>query len=157
MTMARPLSLDAVLHVANRMRDQDRAEIFATMWPGDDTPAHLAMEALRVTAYGATIHTLDGEPAAALGLAPMWPGVFSAWMFATERWGEVWRGAVRHIRREIFPAGEAAGMWRAECNSLATHQDAHRFLLALGFAAEGQPRLYGRAREAFIPFARVTG
>jgi hypothetical protein len=152
---ARPLDLEAVLHVASRMRDQDRAEIFALMWPGMDTPAHLAMEVMRVSRWGATIHCSDGEPAAAIGLAPIWPGVCSAWLFATDRWREVWRATLRYTHRVMIPAAVSSGVWRAHCHSLATHRDAHRMLLGLGFVPEGRAVPYGRAREPFIPFAKV--
>ena len=156
---ARPLSLGAVLHVAERMRAQDRAEIFARAWPGLDTPDALAMEVMRTAmqGWGATIHDTAGLPVAAMGLSPLWPGCVSAWMFATDAWRSVWRAAYRHARDVLFPTMAAAGVWRMQCHSLASHRDAHRFLLALGFAPEGGPVPMGRGREMFIPFARVTG
>lgn len=152
---ARPLTLAAVLSVAERMRESDRREVFALAWPGRDTPEAIAMEVVRVTAFGATIHSRDGEPQAALGLAPLWPGVYSAWMFATGRWSEVWRSAVKHALREMRPAAEAAGMWRAQCHSAADHYSGQRFLRALGFQPEGRPVPFGRGRELFAPWARV--
>lgn len=133
------------------MRESDRREIFALTWPGQDTPDHLAMEVMRLSRYGATIHTADGEPQAALGLVPLWPGVFSAWMFATDRWGEVWREAVRqglHMRE----AAIAGGMHRAQCYTAADHGAAHRFLRALGMVREGVPIRLGRDREPFLLF-----
>jgi hypothetical protein len=154
---ARPLTLAAVLSIAERMRESDRREIFALCWPGRDTPEALAMEVVRVTRFGATFHSADGEPQAALGLAPLWPGCFSAWMFATDRWSEVWRGAVRHALGPMREAAEAAGMWRAQCHSAADHYSGQRFLLALGFRREGPPVPYGKNRETFAPWARVTG
>jgi hypothetical protein len=152
----RPLDLGAVLSVASRMRASDRAEVYALMWPGLDTPAQLAMEVFRLSRHGATIHTPDGEPQAALGLVPVWPGVYSAWMFATDRWPEVWRSAVRYARHVMTPEAEAAGLWRAQCHSGAGHASAHRFLAALGFRPEGAPVPYGRAREPFQPWARIS-
>jgi len=153
----RPLTLRAVLDVAERMRASDQREISALMWPGTDGPDHLAMECMRVTRIGATIHTADGQAQAALGLAPLWPGVFSAWMFATDRWGEVWRPAVRYALGPMLREATAAGMWRAQCWSAASHAEGHRFLAALGFWPEGPAVPFGRGRELYRPWARVTG
>lgn len=154
--IVRPLSLRAVLDVAERMRASDRREVYALAWPGQDGPEHLAMECMRVSRYGATIHSADGQAQAALGLAPLWPGVFSAWMFATDRWAEVWREAVRYARGPLTAEAEAGGMWRAQCHSAANHREGRRFLQALGFRQEGPPVQFGRAREMFAPWARVT-
>jgi hypothetical protein len=151
-----PLALRAVLDVAERMRESDRREVYAMCWPGADTPEALAMEVMRVSRFGATIHTADGQAQAALGLAPVLPGVFSAWMFATDRWREVWRTAARHARDVMRPTAEAAGMWRAQCHSAADHPDAHAFLRWVGFRAEGVPVPLGRGREMFIPFGLVV-
>lgn len=152
MTLAHGLRADAVLSVARRMRASDRAEVFALAWPGLDTPEALTDEVLRVSLFGATIHSLDGQPQAALGLAPMWPGVFAAWMFATDRWGEVWRATVR---RGIAMRDEAAaaGMHRAQAWSAAGHDAAHAFCRALGLRQETPaPVRLGRDREAFLLF-----
>jgi len=78
-------------------------------------------------------------------------------MFATPAWRTVWRTAYRHAATVLIPAAEAAGIWRMQCHSLAHHFAAHRFLIALGFAAEGPLVRMGRQRECFIPFARITG
>lgn len=137
------------------MRASDQREIYALMWPGRDGPEHLAAECMRVTAVGGVVCARDGEPVAALGLAPLWPGVFSAWMFATDRWAEVWRPAVRYARGPLLREAEAAGMWRAQCHSAALHYEGHAFLWALGFEAEGPAVPMGRGREMFRPWARV--
>lgn len=153
---AEPLRLAAVLHVAERMREQDRAEIFARAWPGQDTPARLAMDVLQHARFGATVHAADGEPVAAMGLSPLLPGIYSAWMFASDRWAEVWRLAVRHAVLVIQPAAVASGMWRAQCHSLEGHHSAHAFLRWLGFRAEGEAVPMGVQRERFIPFGWVA-
>jgi hypothetical protein len=132
------------------MRDSDRRECFALTWRGQDTPERLAMECLSLSRYGATIHTADGEPQAALGLVPLWPGVFSAWMFATNRWAEVWRATVRHARLVMTPAAVRDGLHRAQAFTAADHISAHRFLEALGFGRESVPVRLGRDREAFV-------
>ncbi|MBX9697856.1 MAG: hypothetical protein K2X74_00410 [Acetobacteraceae bacterium] len=149
---AAPLRLSAVLHVAERLRERDRVEIFARAWPGQDHPERLAMEVLMHSRFGATIHATDGEPVAALGLTPVLPGIYSAWMFSTDRWGEVWRSAARQAVRVIQPAAVAAGMRRAQCASLADHAEAHAFLRWIGFRAEGEAVPLGRDGERFIPF-----
>ena len=145
----------AVYSVASRMRAADQAEIFALRFPGDDTPERLAVEVMALAGLGGVILEPDGTPAAVLGFVPRWPGVFDAFLFATDAWPSVWRDAMRFGRRILQPAIMAQGAWRAQCHSKADHHDAHRFLRHLGFEAEGPAVPYGRNREPFIPFAQV--
>lgn len=138
------------------MREADRAEIYALCWPGRDTPEHLAAEVMQLAQFGGVIYETNGCPAAVMGFTPRWPGVFDAFLFATDAWPAVWREAMRFGLRILKPAALAAGAWRAQCYSMARHHSAHRFLAHLGFRAEGQAVPYGREREAFIPFAWVA-
>lgn len=151
---ARALAPDAVLHIAQRMRDRDRAEVFALMdW--DAGPELVAHQSVGLSQFGGTIHADDGEPVAAIGMMLMWPGAYAAWMYATPRWAECWRAGVRWTRDVLLPQTHAAGGWRLQCHSMLEHTDAHRFLRHIGFVAEGPPVPMGRCREQFIPFAKV--
>ena len=105
--------------------------------------------------FGGVVLDAGGNPQAVLGALPCWPGVFSVWMFATDLWPAVWRGAVRFARDVLAPQMIAAGGHRAQCFAAAGHDDAHRLLRRLGFQAEGTARRMGRAGEDFIMFGAV--
>jgi hypothetical protein len=155
---AAPLTYCDALSVAARMRPADAVECAAFLWPGADRPGDYAEQAALMAEVGAcaAVATPDGEPQCAVGLAPMWPGVWAAWMFATPRWPEVATACFRHARRVLIPQAEARGMWRAECHSMACRSDAHRFLAGLGFCPIGDALPRGREREMFIPWARIA-
>jgi RimJ/RimL family protein N-acetyltransferase len=142
-------------HVAHRLREWDRREVFALM-PRHATPDHLAetMLAPCLDEVRCVVRADDGEPVAGLGLAAYWPGCWQAWLLATDRWGEVWRLGVAAALAALADA-EDRGMRRAECRSMAGHDDAHRLLRWLGFAQEGVHPAMGRDGQNFVTFARV--
>lgn len=150
-----PIEAAEARHIAHRLREWDRREVFALM-PWHATPDHLAetMLAPCLAEVRCVVRAVDGEPVAALGVAAYWPGCWQAWLLATDRWGEVWRLGVA-AALAVLRDGEDRGMRRAECRSMAGHDDAHRLLRWLGFAAEGEHRAMGRDGETFITFARV--
>lgn len=139
------LNEPALAYVARHMRAADRDEIFATRW-GDD-PNDLVQAALRGGSF-AWVASLD-RPIAALGAIPMWNGVWSVWMFATDDFRRIRFGLTRFVVRDMIPALRAGGAHRAECRSLATHTEAHRWLEMLGATREATLRGYGRAGEDF--------
>lgn len=148
-----PLERDAVTFVARRMRALDRAEIFATRW--DDDPDAVAAETVALARIGCVAWngTGDaGEPVAVACAMPLWPGVWSIGLYATDAWPAVARQVTRWIKRTI-PALIAAGGHRAECRSLATHATAHRWMERLGAVREAVLTGYGRNRETFYLYA----
>jgi RimJ/RimL family protein N-acetyltransferase len=150
------LTPDDVRHITHRLRAWDRREVFALM-PFEATPDHVAAVVLApaLVELRRCVRAPDGEPVAMLGLTSFWPGCFQAWLLATDRWREVWRLGVR-AARDVIAEGDALGMRRAECRSMAGHDDAHALLRWLGFAPEGQHPAMGREGETFITFARVV-
>jgi RimJ/RimL family protein N-acetyltransferase len=150
------LEPDAALHIAQRLRAWDQREVFALM-PRHATAEHAAaiMLAPCLDEVRCAVLAPDGEPVAALGMASFWPGCWQAWLLATDRWSETWRLGV-HAVRAVLADAEARGMRRAECRSMAGHDDAHALLRWLGFAPEGLHPGMGRDGEAFITFARVA-
>jgi hypothetical protein len=130
------------------MRESDRREIYATR--ASDDPEDVARQC-NASPYK-WVYRQDDALVAAFGAAPLWPGVWSIWMFANDLWdAEAARAVVRHVRREF-----RRHPWhRLECKSLLDHHDAHRFIAALGLRPEALHRSYGRDGEDFITFARV--
>ena len=144
------LDADAVTHVCERMRAMDRAEIFATQ-PDDDVRA-IAAATMALTRFGGVVWK-DNEPVAVACAMPLWPGVWSAGMYATDLWPQVAHATTRWIVSRLMPDLIAAGAHRAECRSLATHVTAHRWLERLGATREAVLADCGRNRETFYLYA----
>ena len=144
--------LGSLLYVARNMRQADREEIFATRWT--DSPDELAAEAFSQRGEFRFVAGDDaGVPIAAIGAVPAWDGMWSAWMFGTDRFGEIGRHLTRWVRRAMIPAVVEAGAHRVEARSMATHTDAHRWMERLGAKPEFVLRQYGREKQDFILFA----
>lgn len=141
---------EGVHHVVERMRAKDREEIFATQWTDDQFT--FANQVLRCGDFGFVLHAVDGEPVVCLGAVPMWAGVWSVWMFATDRFDEIALSTHRFAKKTFFPALDQGGWHRLECRSLGTHEVAHRWLEALGAYKESEATKYGKAGESFIVY-----
>lgn len=149
-----PLDADAVRFVAENMRDADRAEIFATR-PDDDT-RQIAIDTMSYARFGC-VAWMDDEPVAVVCAIPLWPGVWSVGMYATDNWPKVACTVTCWIRRVLIPNLKAAGAHRAECRSHAAHATAHRWLEHLGAIYEARLAAFGRDRETFYLYAWTLG
>lgn len=145
----KPAEWPDIASVAARMRERDRAEICALQYT--DNPVE-AVSLLQHRAYiGVTLWTGD-EPQAVIGARPLWPGVASAFMFATDRWPEVARIGTKYVRRVLIPSLAAAGVHRLEAKSLADHDTAHRWMERFGAERECTLYGYGKGGEDFVVF-----
>lgn len=140
---------DAVLYVASNMRAIDRAEIFATRW----------MESAIEVAEDTTVYPgftwvgwLDTDPVVVFGAKPLWPNVWTVFAYATDKFQQIAWNVTRHIRRVTIPALVLAGAHRAQCHSLATHVEAHKWLESLGAVRECVVPRYGKGGEDFVLF-----
>ena len=145
-----PLTEAFVRPVAQRMRAEDRREVFATRF--DDDIDSLVRELVAASRFGAVV-AHEGRPAAAMGAIEAWPGVWSAWMFATDAWPSVARATTRYARIALLSVLAEAGAHRCECKSIEGHTVAHRWLQHLGAHVEAVHPGFGRNRETFITFA----
>lgn len=141
---------EGVQHVVHKMRAKDREEVFATQW--SDDPWQLGNDILRMGGFGFVLHADDGEPVVCCGAMPMWNGVWSVWMFATDRFDEISLSTHRFAKRVFFPALDEAGWHRLECRSLGTHTVAHRWLEVLGAYKESEVFNYGSKGEDFVVY-----
>lgn len=132
------------------MRSKDRDEVFATQW--DEDSSSFANNILRVGDFGFVLHHDDGEPIVCGGAVPMWPGVWSVWMFATDRFDEIAMSTTKFAKRVFFPALDQSGWHRLECRSLASHSVAHKWLESLGAYKESESPAYGRSGETFLVY-----
>ena len=141
-----PPRADVEYIVAN-LRERDRAEIFATKWTTDEAElveAVLAAGAFQWAAY------VNGEPVALIGASPRWPNVWSMWAFGTDKWPLAVRRLTKHAKNFMFPALMNAGAVRADCYALETHEDARRWLKALGAIEEQRLANWGKNGETFV-------
>lgn len=140
-----------LLHVADRMREWDRREVFATMWE-DDTGALVRY----LLSFGQVrwVVGLD-EPIAAFGCAPLWPGCWSMWLFATDDFHRIGLGVTRMVIRSIVPMLWGGGARRLECRSMEGHVDAQRWLCTIGASREATLRSYGKGGEDFHVYTWV--
>lgn len=148
--LVKELTRDAVLSIALQMRVPDRAEIFATRF--DTDAAALVDDLLAGDPVGAVITADDGVAVAVIAGTEMWPGLWSLWMLATDRWPEVARGATRFAKNELWPTLKILGLRRGECRSAAAHTMAHRWIRYLGGRLESVHPAYGKDGETFIGF-----
>ena len=136
---------ELILHVAENMREWDKREIFATRI--DDDPLMLADAALS-TGEVSWVAGRD-RPIAAFGCAPMWHGVWSMWLFATDEFPQIGISVTRLVVHSIIPMMIGAGAHRLEARSMEGHTDAQRWLEVIGAKREGTLKGFGRDRQDF--------
>jgi hypothetical protein len=149
-----PITRDAARYVALRLRAADRREIFATRW--DEDPEELAAAAA-VRGPFAWAAGAGGEPIACIGALEMWPGVWEAWMFATDAFNTIGKPLTRFIRQGMIPALTGVGAHRVQCHSIEGHHHAHRWLERLGAMHEFTVPRYGKNGEAFRLYSWSRG
>jgi len=140
-----PLCEDAAAHVIANMREWDRREIFATRANDDDT---LLLADLMRSGPAAWVAGKE-EPIAVFGCAPMWPGVWSMWFFATDNIHQIGIGVTKLITRSIVPMLWNGGAHRLECRSMEGHTQAQDWLGVIGARRECTLLHYGREGEDF--------
>lgn len=145
------ITLERVMHVAVNMREKDREEIFATRW--DDDPESVAKSLVALDPIGFVVTADDGEPISVFGVHEMWPGVFSVFMFATDRWNEVSFSVTKFVMRHMIPSVMSGNFVRAECKSLSTHEQAHKWLEMLGAYKESESPCFGKNGESFFTYS----
>lgn len=99
----------------------------------------------------------EGFPAALIGAYPQRRGVWSLYGLGTVAWGRIWREVTRVARRDMMQAVLATDCWRAECLSLASHEDTHRWLGLLGASHRAEMPQYGLNGQDYILFSWLRG
>lgn len=136
---------EAIAHIVMNMRDWDRRELFALR--RSDDPADLVSDVLAMP--GPFWIAGKDVPIAAFGCMPLWPGVFSMWMFATDDFRQIGLGVTKLVVRSILPTLWSGGAHRLECYSMEGHVDAQRWLEKIGAKREATLRDYGRGLEDY--------
>lgn len=138
----------AVRHVVENMRAADREEIFGLM-PSDDEAAFID-EVMGYQPFRFCVWR--DQPVAIFGATQTLPGVYTAFMFATDEFSSVGGQVTKFIKRDLIPAIENLGAHRCQAISAASHWWAHRWLRALGAVEECTLRRYGRNRQDYKVF-----
>lgn len=144
MNVADP-TFNTALYIAERMREWDAKEIYATRW--DDSPSDLAADVMGTGAFS-WVCGLD-EPIAVLGATPMHKGCWSVYMFATDKFDTIRISMTRFVKQVMIPGLVAADFRRAECRSIEGHTQAQRWLEMTGGKREAVLSDYGREGETF--------
>jgi hypothetical protein len=150
MNPPRTINLIDVMHVVRNMRAEDAREVFANR-RGED-PDALAMEIMRTWGPLGFVFHHAGRPAAIVGATEMWPGVWCAWLLATDDFPHVALGLTKFVKRGMIPYLVENGAHRCEARSIDGHSQAHRWLRLLGASQEARLRRYGRNGEDFLVF-----
>ena len=145
----------ALEYVVANMREWDRREIFATRMPGRE--AESLCEAVMAAGPVSWIGYYDDEPVTAFGCAPMWPGVWSMWLFATDKFQKIGMGVTKLAIRHIVPMLWEGGAHRLQCHSMEGHVEAQRWLEVIGARRETTLRNYGRDGQDFHVYAWERG
>lgn len=144
-----PVVREALRFIVSRLRERDRAELFATRW--DDDEAGFTESIFAVCGAMSWCWSWAGVPVSVMGACPLWPGVWSVWAFGTDDWPRVVLSMTKHARRYMMPALVKSGAHRAQCCALAKHEDARRWLSgALHARQESILPAYGRGKEDFV-------
>ena len=140
-----PVEAKGALHVIDNMREWDRREIFATR-TGEDN-IQLLEDVLNLP--GPAWMASKGGPIALFGCAPLWPGVWSMWFFATDNLHQIGIGVTRVIIKAIVPMLWEGGAHRLECRSMEGHTQAQDWLEVIGARRECTLARFGREGEDF--------
>lgn len=151
-----PTAYQDALEVVMDMRDGDRREVMA-LRPPEHYPDTIAID-LTAPAHSGLTHLafcakVGDAPVAVVGGMEYRPTLWSVYMIATDRFGEVALSVHRFVRRALLPTILQRGGNRAECRSLADHAHAHRWLERLGAVHEADLIDCGPGRETFRLYA----
>lgn len=144
-------------YVCMNMREEDKREIFALR--AHDSPLQLAAEAhaaIKNLGRG-RLGWWQGRPVAACAFTESWPGCWEIWMFGTSDFKNVAIEMVRWFRKEANDILSICAGRRLQCDSMATHEEAHKLIKAAGGIEEARFHAYGKGGEDFIRFTWRPG
>ena len=152
-----PVTIEPALYpyllvVAANMRERDREEIFGMWW--EDDPEFLARKLAGLSktsddmAYVAC--SAEGVPVCAFGFYEMWPGMWSAWMFATDQLPKVAKTVIKFLRKKCLPELLRRGAHRVECKAHENNAWAGNFIERMGGVKETVMLDYGRDRSNYV-------
>lgn len=139
--------------VCSALRAEDRREISASRGELDVAGiVRLVRDCERLQHYLVIAYD-DDEPIAMMGGVPIHAGVFSGWMFATDRFPVIGLQMTKWAKNYYFAGLRAMGAHRVEAHSIEGHTKSHRWIEAIGAKREADVPRFGMNGENFIRFA----
>lgn len=99
--------------------------------------------------------TIDGRPAAVIGLIIQWRGVATVWSVTSD---ELRKAPKEFHALALEMAEEYArvfSIWRMQCNVVANYREGVRWIEAMGFVNEGVMKKFDPLKRDYYRFARV--
>lgn len=140
---------DWVSHLVANLRERDREEVAEYWYSTGQIEASIRMPHVALRRFDLA----TGEPAAALWFDALTPKALIASMLATDAWPRVARAAYRYATREAPAMLTGLGYVRAECRTMAGHDDAIRFLERVGFTLDCRLPMYGAGGRSFAQYS----
>lgn len=136
-----------VQFVAERMREWDKKEIYATRWTED--PYALTQDVMRHPEFAWTFGI--EQPIAVLSGWTPWPGYWEVCMFATDEFPRIALSMTKFVKNWVIPRlSEFAH--RVDCRSMEGHIEAQNWLELLGAKRENTLERYGKNQETFFTY-----
>lgn len=98
---------------------------------------------------------IDGEIAAIMGVAPLWPGVGEVTMVPSDLFYKHIKACVKLLRNCLPIALQAYDLHRIQGTTLESCPKHGRFLAFLGFELEGTLKGYGTQGENYLMYSYV--
>lgn len=158
-TVLSDISLPAIEYICLNMRSCDREEIYNIL--PHDSPIRLAWEAYCLINNNGRgrVAWHQGKPAAVISLTEDRPAIWQISMFGTDDFKNVAFPCMRWARETLRElASPPMNGRRLQCDSRVGHEEAAKFLLALGAQKEGPPmRHYGKDGGDYQRFVWLIG
>jgi len=145
------LNLRDCTYVLANLREADRVELQGTY--GDATALDIAAVCLSTPwAYQIRLHD---RPVAIFGASPISATTVSAWAVGTGHFTRAVPALTRFINGPLAHDLRLHGYRWAEARSIASHDAAHRWLVALGASPVATLTGFGAGGEDFVLFRRA--
>ena len=151
------ITLDPLFAMCLHLREKDREEVFVLL-PHDNL-YRFAFESdawIRNSGRGA-LFWVNGAPSALGAFTEHWPGVWNVWMIGTKDFDHCVMPLMRWVRKTAVEILDDVGGHRLQCESMATYEDAHKMIRALGGREEAVMRKRGKNGEDYIQFVWLKG
>jgi hypothetical protein len=145
-------------YICYNMRDVDRVEIMALQ--EHENMLRFAYEAHAVIRNGgrAKIGWYKGKPCAVGYFRELRKGVWEVGMFGTDDFRAAIKPLLRWVRIEANDILTVCQGRRLQCDSITTHTEAHRMIMAMGAVKEGPPmRRFGKGDLDYQRFVWLAG
>lgn len=151
------IDLGSISYVCQHMRDSDAREIYGLRPHNSSLVLAYEIHTAICNQGRGKVAWHDGKPAAVIGFAEYWPGVWQVILVGTDAFRDVSVDCLRWIRREAADIMRHHGGRRLQCDSRAGNLESQSFLFALGAKREAIMRNYGRDGAVYERYVWLAG